>query len=55
MNLILTRTLKILAVLVIEMFIFGMGEGHKEAKRDTEFALGILFMLFTVILVWLVW
>lgn len=55
MSLILTRTLKILAVLVIETFIFGMGENHKEATRDAEFALGILFMLFTAILIWLVW
>ena len=54
-SLVIRRTLKILAVLVIETFIFGMGENHKEAKGDTVFALGFLFMLFTAILIWLVW
>ena len=57
MNLIVTRTLKIFAVLFIEMFIFGMGELHEEVKldRDRVFALKILFVFFAVILAWLVW
>lgn len=57
MSLILTRTLKIVAVLFIETFVFGMGELHGEEKLDDdrEFASKILFVFFAVILAWLVW
>lgn len=57
MSLIVTRTLKILAVLFIEIFIFGMGEyvQEKEHDHDTEVASRILFMFFTTILICLVW
>lgn len=57
MSLILTRTLKILAVLFIEMFVFGMGEcvKEKEHDHDTEVASGILFVFFAIVLIWLVW
>lgn len=53
--LIVTRTLKIVAVLVIEMLIFGIGKIYDSLDKTDAFAKGIDFMIFTAILVWLVW
>lgn len=55
MSLILTRTLKILAVLIVVTFIFGIGNNHGNLDEKGAFSDGIILAICTAILIWLVW
>lgn len=54
-SLILTRTLKIVAVLLIVTFIFGIGNNHGNLDEKDAFSDGIVLAVCTAILIWLVW
>lgn len=55
MSLILTRTLKILVVLIIVTFIFGIGNNHGNLDEKDSFSDGIILAVCTAILIGLVW
>lgn len=55
MSLIMTRTLKITAVLLIVIFIFGIGDNHGNPDGKDKFADGIILGACTAILMLLVW
>lgn len=55
MRLIVTRTLKIVAVLLIVTFIFGIGNNHSKLDEKDAFSDGIVLAICTGILMWLVW
>lgn len=53
--LIMTRALKIAAVLLITTFIFDIGENHGNLDEKDAFSDGIVLAICTAILIWLVW
>ena len=55
MSLILTRTLKIVAVIIIVTFIFGIGKNHSSLDEKDAFSDGIMLAVCTAILMGLVW